>query len=396
MFPRALRIARVVGIDIRVDPSWLIIAALVVWTFLSRFQAGGRELAVAVTMAVVGAALFFLSVLAHELGHALEARHRGIEVHGITLFLFGGVTEMHLEAERPVDELVIAGIGPYVSLFTAAFFGLIATYIPLLDLTALQPVADVAGLLGWINVALAVFNLLPGAPLDGGRVFRAIAWAVTKDRLRAIRISARGGQVLAVVLFAVALRWVLTTPGALFDALWFALIGWFMWSAARSELRHAEAEALLGDRRVADLVTTAPPRLPADQPLSLVATTIAGSTGFEVFPVVAADDHVVGVLHLDDVMAIDRHDRGFRTAGEVMRPLDALTVVTPDTDLRDLLHALEQHPVVVVARDDGADGAPATIATILTSRQVAAALERFRELQQGRARRTPVGTGDDR
>ncbi len=385
VFPRALRIARVAGIDIRVDPSWILIAGLVVWTFLSRFRADDTGLALALAMAVFGGLLFFASVLAHELGHALEARHRDIEVHGITLFLFGGVTEMHLEAERPTDELVIAGVGPYVSLVAAAVFGLVSAYVPLFGLTSLQPVADVAGLLGWINVSLAVFNLLPGAPLDGGRVFRAIVWAVTRDRLRAVRISARTGQGLALLLFALALRSAFVTPGAIFEGLWFALIGWFMWSAARTELRYAEAETLLAGRTVADLTTVRPPRLPAGDPLSQVATTLAGSPGIEVFPVVDTADHVVGFLHLDDVMAIDRHDRGFRTAEEVMRPLDGVAVVAPGTELRDLIRVLEEHPVVLVTGEG--DGDPTTI---LSARQVGAAIERFHTLARGRARRLPA------
>jgi Zn-dependent protease/CBS domain-containing protein len=389
VFPRALRIARVVGIDIRVDPSWLIIAGLVVWTFFSRFRAGDDGVALALAMAVTGALLFFASVLAHELGHALEARHRDIEVSGITLFLFGGVTEMHLEAERPVDELVIAGVGPYVSLVTAAVFGLVAAYVPLFGLAALRPVADVAGLLGWLNVGLAVFNLLPGAPLDGGRVFRALTWAVTKDRLRAIRITARTGQLLAVALGLLGVRAILVTPGALFDGLWFGLIGWFMWSAARSELRYAETERLLHGRSVSDLATVAPPRLPASPPLNQVLATMAATPVFEVFPVIDADDEVVGVLHLDDVMAVDPHDRGFRTVAELMRPVAQLAVVSPDTTLRDLIRALEQHPVVVVVPDrDGAPGDPDDVTTILSTRQVGAALERLHELTRGRARRT--------
>jgi hypothetical protein len=120
---------------------------------------------IAVAMAIAGAVLFFASILAHELAHAFEALHRGLEVHGITLFLFGGVTEMDARSESPRDEFVIAAVGPYVSLLCGAAFGLLATYATWLFPAGLaQPVADVAGLLGWLNVLLAVFNLVPGAP----------------------------------------------------------------------------------------------------------------------------------------------------------------------------------------------------------------------------------------
>jgi Zn-dependent protease len=175
MFSRAVRLVRIRGIDVRLDPTLVLIALLVGWTFGTRF-ATVHPLGTAITMAAAGATLFFVSILAHELAHAFEAMHRGIEVRGITLFLFGGVTEMDASSETPRDEFVIAAVGPYVSLLCGAAFGLLATYASWLFPPAFAtPVADVAGLLGWLNVLLAVFNLVPGAPLDGGRVLRGRA-----------------------------------------------------------------------------------------------------------------------------------------------------------------------------------------------------------------------------
>ncbi|MBW3658042.1 MAG: site-2 protease family protein [Actinobacteria bacterium] len=367
MFPRAFRVARVSGIDVRLDPTLLLIALLVVWSFTGRFGGYGHGLAAAVGMAAAAALLFFGSILFHELGHALEARHRGIEVHGITLFILGGVTEMHLEAESPGDELAIAGVGPWLSLVAAALFGLIATVIPLLGADGLRAVAEVAGVIGWINLALAVFNLVPGAPLDGGRVLRAILWKLTGDRRRAVRISARAGQVVAVGLFALAFQALTTSPAGAVNGLIWGAIGWFMWTAARGELRRAEAEELLAGRTVADLATAPSPRLPLDTPLDQVAPTLARNPGRRIFAV-GDDDEVVGILHLDDVMAIDPHDRGFRTTDEVMRPLDGLSFVTAETPLRDLVPALEEQPVVAVREGD-------RVVDVLTIREVGAALE---------------------
>src|SRR5579884_3145352 len=191
---RILGAMRIGGITVRAHPSWLVALALVTWSFWDRFDHDPRfTTTAALVMAVVTAALFFASVLAHELGHALEARFRRLPVGGITLFLFGGATEVPEGARRPLDEFVMVAVGPFVSLTLGCGFGLLATAA---DHTGLRPLAEVAGVLGWLNVGLAVFNVLPGSPLDGGRMLRAVAWRVTGDRHRAGVIAARAGQVL--------------------------------------------------------------------------------------------------------------------------------------------------------------------------------------------------------
>lgn len=239
MFPRAFRILRLRGVDVRLDPTWAVIALLVGWTFLTRFSVPGRTGAVATTMAVVATLAFFGSVLAHELGHAFEARHRGLRVHGITLFLFGGVTEMDMHTHRPRDEFTVAAIGPYTSLVLASVFGLGAAaldwYLPAWD----EPAA-VLGLLGWLNLFLALFNIIPGAPLDGGRVLRAGLWALTGDRTRAKVLAARAGQGVAMLVWVAGL-WAWLDRGSPLAALWFGVIGLFMFTAARIERRQALA-----------------------------------------------------------------------------------------------------------------------------------------------------------
>jgi Zn-dependent protease len=378
MFPRAFRLARVSGIDVRLDPTLLLIAALVIWTFSGQFGGYGHGLPAAITMAVAAAVLFFASILFHELGHALEARHRGIEVRGITLFVLGGVTEMELDAEGPADELAIAGVGPWLSVVAAAVFGLVATAVPLTGEQALRPVAEVAGVLGWINLGLALFNLVPGAPLDGGRVLRAALWKLTGDRRRAVRISSRAGQLIAGLLILVALRAFVAGPAGAVNGLIWGAIGWFMWSASRSELARDEAQALLSGRTVADLDAPPTPRVPFGALLEQIAPTLAQHPGREIYAV-AGDAGVVGHLHLEDVLAIEPHDRGFRSTDEVMRPLDGLTAVTPDTPLEDLLPAIQRDEVVAVRASDPAAG---EVVDLLTFREVARGLEDL----QGRSR----------
>lgn len=383
MFPRALRIGQVGGVDVRVDPSWIIIALLFLWSFFTRFaDPGSRPLAIALSMAGTATLIFFLSVLAHEVAHALEARHRDLDVNAITLFLFGGVTEIQGEPRRPRDEFALAAVGPFVSIVAAALLG-IATVGA--DAIAAPRIAEVTGTMAWINLLLGFFNLLPGAPLDGGRVLRALIWAVTRDRHRAIRFAAYAGQGLAGLLWLLGLWMVLVSPGSgFFSALWFGAIGWVMWQAAVGERRFGATQALVAGKTVADIVAGSAPRFPADRPLTLVVDQIASTPGIEIYPVVAGSDRegsgeVVGALHLPDVLAMDPTDRNFRNAGEVMRPIAAIPEIDADAPVHLLLQRLHQQPLLKVCRDG-------TVIALITARQANAALERLHALREERHR----------
>lgn len=247
---RTFRIATIRDIDVRMAPSWLLIAVVIVWGYQGSF--GDRSLGVTVTMGVAVAALFTLSVLLHELAHALEARHRGIEVGGITLFLLGGATALHDPDRRAADEFAVAGVGPWSNVVLAALFGILALYTGSWDLDA---VAEVLGLLGWLNLGLAAFNLIPGAPLDGGRVLRAGIWAVTGSRHRSTVIAAWFGIVLGGGLVGWAL-WLVWARSALWAGLWIGVIGAYVLRAARGELARGRLSVWLTDFTAAQL---APP-----------------------------------------------------------------------------------------------------------------------------------------
>ncbi|MCC5949195.1 MAG: site-2 protease family protein [Nitriliruptoraceae bacterium] len=325
MLNRAVRIARPRGIELRADASVLVLAALVAWVFTQWFT-DEFALPMAIGMAIVGAVLVLLTTLAHELAHALEARHRGLEVTGITLFLFGGVTEMHAHGQSARDELAIAAVGPYVSLVCGALFGIVATFAGDWFPTAIAaPVARVAGLLGWWNVLLAAFNLVPGAPLDGGRVLRAVLWMALGDRLRALRWSVRAGQALAVLLL-VAAAWVLTrAPGAWLPALAFGLVAVFLWRAASAELRQAIMADRLEGVTVGRLLGTLPPPDEGAAPAGL--------------PTVRVDDDLHTLVErfqgaTDRVTVLDHEDRplGIITEPEAARALYALRTGQLDPD----------------------------------------------------------------
>jgi Zn-dependent protease len=242
---RAITIARIQGIEVRVGTSWLVIITLVTWSAWQRFDAEFHLRGVTgFAMAFLTAILFCSSILAHEVGHALEAKHRGMPVGGITLWLFGGVTETTLDAGRPIDEFAVTAIGPFTSLVAASVLGLCATAA---DQLGVHSLGIALGYVGWLNVALFVFNLLPGAPLDGGRIVRAIAWRITGDRNKATRIAAHSGRVLGSLLIALGLTQVFFVPAALINGLWFMMIGWFLIAVANAELVQARLERLLAD-----------------------------------------------------------------------------------------------------------------------------------------------------
>lgn len=382
MFPKARRLFTLGGIDVRADASWLLIVVLVLVSFFTRWtEAFGAPTAAG--MALGGAVLFFASLVAHELGHALEARHRDVEVTGVTLFLLGGVTEMHTDAKRPRDEFAIAAVGPFLSLVAGAAFGIIAAT---LDFWVDWPAAEmVFGTLGWLNVGLAIFNLVPGAPLDGGRVLRAGLWFVLRDRRRAIAWSARAGQGFAIALWFLAARVLLL--GGITDALWFAFIGWFLWQAAGAERRHVALDRLLDGHHAGGLDLDVAELVDVEASLAMLVDIDDPRATVQVRPV-QRDGEVVGALLLSDVREMHPQDRVFRVAGEVMRDAADLPRISSETRVWDLLQTFQRHPLVLLDLDDGRT-------TTVTSRQFAVALERLRQRRHdGAAVTTGAPTGD--
>jgi Zn-dependent protease/CBS domain-containing protein len=256
-FRRARTLFHLRGVPIRVDASWLLIAGLVTFLFYGRMQASVPELGTAVIAgaATVAALLFFVSLLAHELGHAFTSLDRDIPVLGITLFLMGGVTESTREARTAKDEFVIVGVGPFISLVLAACFGL--ANIPVSDV---QPLGVITGYLAWTNLLLAIFNLVPGYPLDGGRLLRSILWAATRNPHRSTRWAARVGQAFALALMAFG-GWILWRQGGGFGGLWEILIGVFLFKGAADSHRRARFQERLSGRTARTVMGSVPPTL---------------------------------------------------------------------------------------------------------------------------------------
>lgn len=258
MIQGSLRFARVLGIQVRVHPSWLVAFALVTWTLAANFFPAyypGWDGPTYWVTAGLGAVLLFGSVLIHELAHSVLAQRRGLKVHSITLFVFGGVSAIHDDGEDAGDEFVIAIVGPLTSLALAgSFWGL-----ALLWGRALTPMDGLLSYLAFINIGLAVFNLVPGFPLDGGRVVRSILWGTTGDYLRATKIASGLGQVVALLLVIWGVQRLLS--GDIMGGVWIAVVGWFLNNAAESARREIMARAALRGMRMRDLMAAVPAEL---------------------------------------------------------------------------------------------------------------------------------------
>lgn len=376
MFLGAYRIGSVRGIDIRIDASWLVISVLIagtLWYQFSNFY--GHPPASAVVLAGIVTVLFGVSILAHELAHGLEAKHRGVHVSAITLFIFGGVTETRFDVRRPRDEFALSAIGPYVSFVLAAAFGLVSWYAQIVGVAA---VADVAGIIGWINLMLGAFNLLPGAPLDGGRILRSLVWWVTRNRRRAIRVAAFSGLLVGGMIGAAGLLLLVFTFD-LVNGAWAMLIGWFLMRAASAELAQAELQGLLEGRTVGSLVSASAPALPASATLDDIADDLTRSNA-DAHPVV--DDHeVVGVVHVEDVSRVFRPQRAATRVAEIMRPLGQVETIRAAAPVSEALERAGKSDVIAV-RDDHE-----RVIGVLTPRDLVAALRRVRAVHGDPPRR---------
>ena len=300
MMESSFTILRVRGIPIGAHWSWLFVFALVLWslaTVLFPATYPGLDGATYLAMAAAAAVLFFASVLAHELGHALRAVHEGERIDGITLWLFGGVARLRGQPESPGAEFRIAAAGPAVTVVLVAVFWVVA-----LAAGRFGWPAGVRGLFDYlarINLLVLGFNLVPALPLDGGRVLRAWLWRRQQSFLAATRSAARAGQAFGMLLVAIGLLGLFTGGGL--GGIWFAFLGWFLIQAAQSEAVVALARQALGDRRVRDLMTPEPVAVAPDRTVAQFVEEAAGNRRFSSYPVVD-QGRLVGVVSGTDVI----------------------------------------------------------------------------------------------
>jgi Zn-dependent protease len=331
----SLRFGRIAGIPVGASWSALLIAALIAWSLAGRLlpaQAPGLAPAAYWLAGAAGAGLFLGSLLAHEIGHALVARRVGLRVRGITLWLLGGVAQLEDEPASPRDELRVAIVGPAVSLALAVGFGLAAA-----ALAAAGGPAVVVAVTAWLavgNAALALFNLLPAAPLDGGRVLRGLLWRRHGSRVRASVTATRAGVWVGAALVVYGLLGSFTGWG--FGSLWTALVGWFLVTAARQERDHALLGHGLGALRADQVMTSAPAAAPAWFTVDAFLRNYLQPWQAAVLPLRTFDGRPAGVVTAAALYAVPADRRHIVRAGDVAIPVADLVLVAPDQPVADL------------------------------------------------------------
>jgi Zn-dependent protease len=333
-------LGRILGIPIGLDYSWFLIFALLTWMLAGSYYPAEFKDWPPLLYWFMGAAtaiLLFGSVLLHELGHSVVALRFKVPVRSITLFLFGGVAQIGAELPSARAEFFIAIAGPIVSLALAVVFTVLQPAV-----AAVEPLFGLVKYLAYINFALVLFNLIPGFPLDGGRVFRAIVWAVTKNMRRATLIAANAGRFFGF-LFIFFGVWNMLN-GNFGGGLWIAFIGWFLDNAASQQVHQVMFQGLLAGHTVSQAMSTHCATVPADLTLQQLVDEHVLGTGRRCFLVHRGTD-TVGLMTLHRVKEVPRSDWGTTTAAQVMLPLAELKRISPATELQAALQLMDRDGV---------------------------------------------------
>ena len=355
------RLGRFFGIDLRIDWSWLLIFALVSWSLNSMFREIHPEWTTVAQwgLALAGALLFFISVLAHELAHSVVARTRGLPVKNITLFLFGGVSNIQKEPTSPMSELLIAIVGPLTSFLLGGIFLVLGLgSVALGDislptssglLSQLSPINTMFMWLGSVNILLGIFNLIPGFPLDGGRVLRSILWAITDDVVKATRWASVVGQGIAwlLILAGIFMLFGVQIPllgSGIINGMWIIFIGWFLQNAAVQNYQKALVQDILGAVPVERIMNPDVPVVSADIKVNDLVEKHIMKTDNQAF-MVFDGDKMVGLVSIDDVRKLSNEERQTRTVRDIMTPSKELVVVAPNENAAEALDRLQNRSI---------------------------------------------------
>ena len=364
-------LGRIGGIRIGVNWSVLFIVALLAYGLAAgQFpaEAPRRPVAEYIAAAIVTAVAYMGSLLAHELAHSLVARRNGVKVEGITLWLLGGVSRLQGEFPDPGAELRVAGAGPLTSLVLGGVLWLVAW---LMHSSGMQGVVVAAvAWLGGINILLAVFNVIPAAPLDGGRLLQAVLWAITKDKLKAAMWSARSGQVFGWACIAGGGYLVLALRD--YSWLWFVILGWFLVSAATAENQQAVVQSRLRTVAVREIMTADPATVSASATVAQFQHDYLPWLRHSAFPVVDDDGQTVGLVTVRRINQVPEAERDRTTLRDVACPLDKVARATPDEPVADVLPRLNE-----CSEGRALVFADGHLAGIVSSSDISRALERI-------------------
>ena len=358
-----IRLGRIFGIEIGLHYSWVIIAFLITLSLAGHFRMNNPRWGEGViwAAAVVTGVLFFVAILVHELSHALVAKARNLPVRSITLFALGGVAMIEKEAADAKTEFWMGIVGPITSFLIGLLCLTLAWSFGWVPVTPAEvpviqtPLVAILVWLGIINIALAIFNMVPGFPLDGGRVLRAIVWWITGNASRATAIAARVGQ--GVAFFFIMFGIFRFFTGAGFGGLWLAFIGWFLLDAARASYAQLVTVETLRGLRARDVMTSDCPKVDGLSNLQTFVDEHLLRSGRRSF-IVEEQGRIVGIITAHEVKEIERAKWPYTTVDNVMRPLDKLHRISPDMPVNDVLERMaredvNQLPVVTDGRLDG-------------------------------------------
>lgn len=346
-----LRVGNLFGIPFYVNPSWFVVLALVTWSYGNALAAQFPNIGVTVWgLGLVAALMLFASVLAHELGHSFVARQQGIPVKSITLFIFGGLASLGEESKTPGAAFQVAIAGPLVSVLLFGLLTGVNAFVALPD-----PLAAVVGLLAYINLALAVFNMIPGLPLDGGNVLRAIVWKITGKSYKGTAFASRAGQVVGWLGVTLGLLSVLGLSNI--GSFWTLLVGGFLLQNAGRSVQAAKVQEKLSGLTAADAVDPNSPIISAESSLrEFVNSNIIGNTAaWDKYLVIDEAGRLIGEIAVNDLKTIPTNDWWDVKVRDLMQPIAQLETVASDKPLLDVINLLEEKklPSLAVIRENG-------------------------------------------
>jgi Zn-dependent protease/CBS domain-containing protein len=345
MLRGGIPIGKAFGISLKLHYSWFFIFALITWALAANYFPATQpnwSLAEKIGAGLLTSVLFFGSVLLHELMHSIVAIREGIEIESITLFILGGVSQMTGEPKTARDEFLMAGAGPLSSLVLGGiFFGI---YFALRGATAgaEQFGAAIAFYLGYINILLGVFNLIPGFPLDGGRVLRSLLWWRGRNLQRATRTASTIGRIFGF-LFIFGGIWLIFS-GDFLSGIWLILIGWFLQSAAAGSYQQTMLQEMLKGHVASEVMSQDCMMVPPDISIERLVNENILTSGRRCFPVVSGDN-AEGLITMHNVRAVPREQWGTRSVREAMTPLDGMKAVGPNEDLSTVMQLMAQHDI---------------------------------------------------
>lgn len=338
--PGSIRLGKIAGIEITINYTWIIIVVLIMWSLATAFMAiyPGWGTVTYWIVGFIAAILLFVSVLLHELAHSLVARSQGLPVRSITLFIFGGVSNIEREPQSAGVEFWMAIVGPITSIVIGVIAFLL--YLPLARTNS--PLEAILNYLAIANILLGIFNLIPGFPLDGGRVLRSIIWKITGNLRRATRIASVIGEIVAVIFILIGV-WVFFA-GNFFSGIWLGFIGWFLLNAARTANAQVMLESMFKGVTVDQVMNRNPVTVPANISLQRLVDEDFLPQGLR-SALVVQGEQFAGLITLNDIRRVPRDQWAQTPVGMAMIPVNRLHSVSPTQNLNDVLSLMANQDV---------------------------------------------------